>query len=807
MDNSLPESQQPQPERLGESRRVTWLTRRNKGWAVAVSVFLLAIIGLAAGAIYRANLQFAAVEEDLGSARQIQADTQEKLALAEGAERQFQRESLLERLERLRLTPHSTSWNATKSWSDQAWELANQAAAIGIDDNLRNQAAATLIGLDARIAKRFRETAASSVVFDGPGKRLLMGGVPAYKQNPAEGAKVWDSETKVVLHVSNHQEAGPVAFGPKGAPSQLVAREDPSLLLWNVATQTPVTKYDFNQDQNQVVQWALNGHQFPLLAMTADGSFVAAAAITADEKGVIAVWEGLSGKRLFQIPAQATALAFSPEGKFLVSGDQQGKITLWPVSEGGELEYIQASGLAIQSLAFSPDSRRLAIGDGGGRINIWKLGTKLPPVPCPGTYGDVLVLSFSPDGTLLASGGRSPAKLWDAATGRLLLEIGCEDVITGLAFTNDGRRLAVSSRCEFSQGGVSVWNLDYGRGIQAIRGLAAPASRVCFSPDGRFLAALAVDWQVAFWNLETGKLLRILDAPKGVIGTAGLAFSPDGKRFVCSAGSQAKSWDVATGRELGAWKLPSGWLDILAFHRTGKLLLFRIETKDNRSICLIRSLIEPKTAETVAEIKELDQDIMDAKAPMDGSYIVVEAKVKNGMDGGGGTGVPLADANDRRDAGPTGIPRLIEAFDPLTGRQTWPPPGKEKVEGNHPNVDPTGKTFAFHSDDKKISLVEMPAGKRLELPDKPLTALGPAGQLWVEPYREQPSSPPVGQSLFRRGNPSPLVTLGIGFPATGNSVQFDLSGTHLAWANPDGTIMLCDLEKVRKRQAELGLGW
>jgi WD40 repeat protein len=760
-------------------------------------VLLLAVIGPAVAAIILANLQTRPGEEDIESAKEKEKAAEERLALAESANRRLQRESLMERLERLRLTPHSTSWNASKCWSDQAWELVSQAAALGIDDDLRNQAAATLIGIDARLVKPFREMAASSIVFDAPGKQLLIGGTPAYKQYPAEGAKVWDSETKVVLHVSNLKEAGPVAFGPDSVPLQLVVREGPSLLLWNVAKQEAVAKFAFDPEQGRVVQLALNAHRFPLLAMTADGSFVAAAGITADQNGVLAVWEGLSGKRLFQMPAPATALAFSADGKRLATGDEQGKITLWPVSEHGLLEYIQAGRLPIQSLAFSPDSRRLAAGDLGSMINIWKLGAKLPPTPCSGSFDGVFALAFSPDGTLLTSGGWGPARLWDAATGRLLLQLGCEDFITGLAFTREGRRLAVSARSEFSPGGVSVWDLDQGRGIQTLHGLAGPGSRVCFSPDSRFLAALAHDWQVAIWNLETGQLVRLLDAPRGVGGAAGLAFSPDGKRFVLSAGTKAKSWDVATGRQLGAWDLPDGSLDILAFHPTGKLLLFRIEAKDNHPVCLVRGLVEPKTVETVAEIKELDQEISDARAPLDGSFVVVEAQVK-GKDDGSGIGS-----------------RLIEAFDPLSGRKIWPAPELGKVEGKDPCVDPTGTVFAFRARDKKIKLVEMPAGRLLEFTDRDLTALDPKGQLWVEPNRAQTSSRQGGYSLFRRGGATPVVTLGLdanpgraaGSPAASHSVQFNLAGSHLAWTNPDGTITLGDLENIRKRLAEAGLGW
>jgi WD40 repeat protein len=776
MDISLPESE-PLHERLEERRRFAPRARQHQGRTRIIGVLLLAILAGAVAGVIFAKLQTGPAETNFESTTDKEREASEKLALAEAAKRQLQRDSLLERLERLRVTPHITSWNTGKCWSDQAWDLVSQAAAFGIDDNLRSQAASTLAGLDARLAKPFREMAASSVVFDPRGKLLLIGGAPAHNQYPAEAAKVWDSEGKVVLHTSNLQDAGPVAFGPNGAPLQLAAQEGPSLVLWNVAKQIAVSKFEFNAEPRTVVRLAHNAQRFPLLAMTADGSFVAAVGITVDDKAVIAVWENSSGKRLFQMPAQATALAFSPEGKYLATGDNLGKVTVWPVVQEGNLEYVHAGRLPIQSLAFSPDSSALAVADAGGGINIWKRGGKLPPTACSGPFDTAFALAFSPDGALFASGGRGPAKLWDARTGRLLLQIGCEDFITGLAFTTDGRSLAVSSRSEISPGEVSIWSLDYSRGIQILHGLAAPATQTCFSPDGRLLAALGHDGQVAIWNRETGQLVRTLDAPQGKI--IGMAFSPHAKKFALSAGTQAKSFDTATGKELGAWELPDGSLDLLAFHPTGKLLLFRMEIKDDSPVCLVRSLVEPKTVDTVAEIKELE--ISEAKAPLDGRYIVVEAK--SGQQ-----------------------PRRIEAFDPITGSKLWPPSESGNVEGNQPQVDPTGKIFAFRAD-KKTKLVEMPAGQLREAPATDLAALGQEGQLWVKPSREQASMRQSGYLLFRDGSSSSLVTLGIDSSAASPCIQFNLAGSHLAWANADGSVSVCDLERIRKKLAEVGLGW
>src|SRR5207249_2251855 len=76
----------------------------------------------------------------------------------------------------------------------------------------------------------------------------------------------------------------------------------------------------------------------------------------------------------------------------------------------------------------------LAAGDAGGTVTIWDIESNVILTPCRGGLYDVSAVAFSPDGTTLASGGRGPIKLWDVATGKLLLDIISGDNITSLDF-------------------------------------------------------------------------------------------------------------------------------------------------------------------------------------------------------------------------------------------------------------------------------------------------------------------------------------------------------------------------------------
>jgi WD40 repeat protein len=139
---------------------------------------------------------------------------------------------------------------------------------------------------------------------------------------------------------------------------------------------------------------------------------------------------------------------------------------------------------------------------------------------CRGSTFRVHAVVFSPDGMTLASAGRGEAKLWDAATGRLLLDLippkEYRNRMTGVAFSPDSLNLAVGSLTNFSTGGLDVWELRNGRGDRTLRGPVSQLS-LAVSQDGKRIAALSRDWQVAIWDADAGRLLQLLDAPRGLL--------------------------------------------------------------------------------------------------------------------------------------------------------------------------------------------------------------------------------------------------------------------------------------------------
>src|SRR5262249_51693764 len=121
--------------------------------------------------------------------------------------------------------------------------------------------------------------------------------------------------------------------------------------------------------------------------------------------------------------AAVFSAVFSPDGRWIVSASQAGKVTVWDATTGQQRSWFQAHEQHIHNVAFSPDGRRLATASSDGTVKVWDFDPQRAADKhsllhsLPGHRDGVQSVAFSPDNQHLASAGHDKTvRVWEVAT-------------------------------------------------------------------------------------------------------------------------------------------------------------------------------------------------------------------------------------------------------------------------------------------------------------------------------------------------------------------------------------------------------
>jgi WD40 repeat protein len=224
----------------------------------------------------------------------------------------------------------------------------------------------------------------------------------------------------------------------------------------------------------------------------------------------------------------------------------------------------------ILSLSFNPNGKLLATGDTRGEIHLWQVSTFKKMLSLRGHEGWIWSVSFSPDGQTLASSSQDRTiKLWDTHTGQCLKTLQGDDYVTqSVAFSPDGKILASGNR----DATVRLWDVRTGECLKTLRGHTQNVWSIGFSPNGRTLASGSLDRTARLWDVHTGQCLQTLSGHTNSVFS--VSFSPVTGQTLASGSSDrtVRLWNVHTGQCLNTLQGHDHGIWSVAFSPNGQTL-------------------------------------------------------------------------------------------------------------------------------------------------------------------------------------------------------------------------------------------
>jgi WD40 repeat protein len=365
------------------------------------------------------------------------------------------------------------------------------------------------------------------------GRKALMTFSPDGHLVAMSGAKrtitIWDTETgalKATLTASSEGISG-FSFSPDGRLAATRDFLDKSITLWQVGTwQKTATLSGRKRNLETKIKSGMSyEEEFGPVAFSPDGKSV----LSEREDDLVALWDVARGEQRFELNHNTTSSVTKE------------------ILKGIFLPRSSTPHFLILQTGFSADGRLIFTINGDKSAKIWDAASGELKIDIANKER-IYRASFSPNSDrLLTVEQQGGMKLWHVETGQLIGEVAkknfLEDYMKSFEFSPDGKNIAT-----FLMGDTRLWDVKTGE--LRFKLLKSQTTDATFSPDGRWLATASSDKQSAgkIWNVETGEVKLTL-APTGNKSVS-VIFNPEGTLLVTTNDKGVTLWDAHTGAQL-----------------------------------------------------------------------------------------------------------------------------------------------------------------------------------------------------------------------------------------------------------------
>lgn len=239
-----------------------------------------------------------------------------------------------------------------------------------------------------------------------------------------------------------------------------------------------------------------------------------------------------SYKGLFQ---PAYAVSYSPDGKWLASGDESGRVWLWDTATAKRIKEFPRSGghiRGVQAVSFNPKGTLIASTGKDDVIIVWDIATGKQSTKILGAGVNLYSGTFLSD-TLLASGSLGKGltfyetKSWQPVKS---IDGHSRQGALDLAFSSISGRLLTAGK----DGSAVLYSVKNKSALSTMKGHEDWVLRCAFSPNGKLAATSSSDRTVRIWSTDSFKQVAVLNTQSSV--GAPLCFTADG-RYLITAGA------------------------------------------------------------------------------------------------------------------------------------------------------------------------------------------------------------------------------------------------------------------------------